>query len=94
MPIYEYYCDSCDRVFESLRSIRDSELPAACPTCGREADRIMPTTFAPRSFREGWAQRVPYHHHSVRGEKPQRTIARVRAKPSGGRARTKPKKGS
>jgi len=32
---------------------------------------------------QGWKQRVPYHHHSVRGEQQKPTIARVKAKDPG-----------
>lgn len=78
MPLYEYYCEACDSVFEALRSVRQSEDPAACPKCGGDADRIMPTTFASMSRRDGWAQRVPYHHKPVRAAAPARTIARVK----------------
>jgi putative FmdB family regulatory protein len=82
MPLYEYYCEGCDRVFESLRSVKQSDEPAACPKCGADADRIMPTTFASMSHREGWAQRVPFHHKSIRGESQARTIARVKPRDS------------
>ena len=77
MPLYEYYCEACSSVFEALRSLRLSEEAAACPKCGADADRIMPTTFASMSRRDGWAQRVPYHHKPVRTGAPARTIARV-----------------
>ncbi len=82
MPLYEHYCERCDKVFEALRSLHDSDQPAPCPKCGGNADRIMPTTFASMSFRQGYAQRVPYHHRPVRSDEPQRTIALV--KPGGG----------
>jgi len=80
MPLYEYYCENCDEVFETLRSLSASEEPATCPKCGGEAGRIMPTTFASMSRREGYAQRVPYHHHPVRGGAPAKTIAPVKPK--------------
>jgi putative FmdB family regulatory protein len=80
MPLYEYYCDNCDKVFDALRSFSASDQPAPCPTCAAPADRIMPTTFASMSRRDGWKQRTPYHHHSVRDEKPTRTLARVKPK--------------
>ena len=80
MPLYEYYCEACSSVFEVLRSVRQSEEPATCPKCSGEADRIMPTTFASMSRRDGWAQRVPYHHKPVRTGAPARTIARVKPK--------------
>lgn len=80
MPLYEYYCESCDEVFEALRAVSVSDEAASCPRCGGDADRIMPTTFASMSRRDGWAQRVPYHHKSVRAATPARTIARVKPK--------------
>ena len=80
MPLYEYYCESCDEVFEALRAVVASEEPAPCPRCGRDAERIMPTTFASMSRRDGYAQRVPYHHKPVRAAAPARTIARVKPK--------------
>ncbi|HEU4759961.1 MAG TPA: zinc ribbon domain-containing protein [Dehalococcoidia bacterium] len=81
MPLYEYYCEKCDTVFEALRPLRDSDAPAPCPTCGRDAARIMPTTFASMSFNQGYAQRVPFHHRPIRSaaDKP-KTIAPVRSK--------------
>ena len=85
MPLYEYFCEICDEVFETLRSVSASEEPAACAKCGAEADRIMPTTFASMSRKEGWAQRVPYHHRPVRADEPARTIARVKPKEAAGR---------
>ncbi|MDT7943898.1 MAG: zinc ribbon domain-containing protein [Dehalococcoidia bacterium] len=79
MPLYEYYCRQCDHVFEALRPLRESDLPAPCPRCGREAVRIMPTSFAARSWRQGYPQRLPYHHRPVYNRPPkfQRTIAPV-----------------
>jgi putative FmdB family regulatory protein len=88
MPLYEYYCDNCDKVFEAIRSLSASDKPAPCPECGAQSDRIMPTTFASMSRRDGWKQRTPYHHHSVREEKPTRTIARIKAKPAPAAKRT------
>ncbi len=91
MPLYEYYCRKCDKVFETLRSLRQSEQPAPCPACGREAQRIMPTSFAPMSFKQGWAQRVPFHHRPIRAVEPKRAIAPV--KPKGAKKRS-PKSGA
>jgi putative FmdB family regulatory protein len=85
MPLYEYYCETCDKVFEALRSVRQSEEPAPCPSCGVDADRIMPTTFASMSRKEGWRQRVPFHHKPVRAGSPAKTIARVKPKENANR---------
>ena len=78
MPLYEYICEKCDKVFEALRSMRDSEKPTACPKCSASSDRIMPTTFASMAHKAGWAHRVPFHHHPVRGDKPKTAIAKVK----------------
>ena len=82
MPLYEYYCENCDEVFEALRSVSASDEPSPCPKCGREAGRIMPTTFASMSRKEGYAQRVPYHHRPIRADTPAKTIAPVKPKAS------------
>jgi hypothetical protein len=39
----------------------------------------MPTTFASMAHKGGWARRVPFHHHAVRGDKPKTAIAKVKA---------------
>jgi putative FmdB family regulatory protein len=86
MPLYEYYCDNCDKLFEALRSVQASDQPAKCPACGFDADRIMPTSFASMVRKDGWKQRAPFHHHGVRNKDAKKTIARVKPK-----ARAKPK---
>jgi putative FmdB family regulatory protein len=99
MPIYEYYCEKDDRVFEALGSIASSDRPAKCPKCGASALRIMPTTFASLSRVKGLKERVPFHHHPIRNEDEKRTIAPVKpkakvARTSGkAKAKTKAKKG-
>ncbi|MCF8036244.1 MAG: zinc ribbon domain-containing protein [Desulfobacteraceae bacterium] len=35
MPIYEYYCEACDKKFETL--VRGGEVPV-CPKCGQSRD--------------------------------------------------------
>ena len=87
MPIYEYYCEKDDKVFEAITSIASRDKPIKCPKCGREAVRIMPTTVATMSRVKGLVERVPFHHADVRTEKKQRTIAPV--KPKKAHARTK-----
>jgi putative FmdB family regulatory protein len=59
MPLYEYYCESCNGVFETLRSMRESSEPASCPLCDRDSMRIMPTSFAAFTFRDGMPRRIP-----------------------------------
>ncbi|HLZ72670.1 MAG TPA: zinc ribbon domain-containing protein [Dehalococcoidia bacterium] len=59
MPLYEFYCEPCDGVFELLRSIRESSDPASCPVCSRDARRVMPTSFNAFTFRDGYPRRIP-----------------------------------
>ncbi len=59
MPLYEYYCETCDGVFETLRSMREASEAAPCPLCDRDGQRIMPTSFAAFTFRDGMARRIP-----------------------------------
>ncbi|HEY4686205.1 MAG TPA: zinc ribbon domain-containing protein [Dehalococcoidia bacterium] len=59
MPLYEYYCEHCDGVFETLRAMREASEPASCPLCDRDARRIMPTSFAAFTFRDGLPRRIP-----------------------------------
>ena len=49
MPNYEYECDRHGERpvrFEALRPMSESSLPAACPQCGEDSQRVMsPCTF-------------------------------------------------
>lgn len=95
MPLYEYYCDTCEAVFEAIRPFSASDQPTKCPTCGADSDRIMPTTFASMSRRKGLRERVPFHHHDIRNVDNKKTIARVKPKATPARTTskaTKPKK--
>lgn len=95
MPLYEYHCESCEKVFEALRSLRESDKPAPCTDCGRDGERIMPTTFASMTVKQGWSQRTPFHHGSVRADEAKRPIAPVKPKGSrkGGKKAGRGKKG-
>ncbi len=59
MPVYEYHCEPCNGVFDVLRSIRESSDPASCPVCSRDAKRMMPSSFAAFTFRDGYPRRIP-----------------------------------
>ena len=59
MPVYEYYCESCNGIFEHLRSIREASEPWPCPVCDREGRRVMPTSFTAFTFRDGYPRRIP-----------------------------------
>jgi putative FmdB family regulatory protein len=66
MPLYEYYCEPCNGIFEELRPIREASLAMPCPECFKDSQRIMPTSFAAFTFRDGYPRRIPddgkYYH--------------------------------
>ncbi len=46
MPLYEYRCSGCGRVFEQLRRMQDADAEIACPNCeSGEVQRLL-STFA------------------------------------------------
>lgn len=66
MPLYEYYCQHCDGIFEALRPMREASDPVPCPVCDRDGQRVMPTSFAAFTFRDGYPRSIPdkgtYYH--------------------------------
>ena len=58
MPLYEYYCERCHGIFESIRPMREASLPVPCPECNRDAGRIM-SSFNAFTFRDGYPRRLP-----------------------------------
>ncbi|MEX2238997.1 MAG: zinc ribbon domain-containing protein [Dehalococcoidia bacterium] len=59
MPIYEYFCQPCDGIFEAIRTMRESSEPSPCPECNGESQRIMPTSFMAFTMRDGYPRRIP-----------------------------------
>jgi putative FmdB family regulatory protein len=45
MPVYEYLCDKCGP-FTAIRPMAEYENPHDCPSCGKDAPRVLLT--APR----------------------------------------------
>jgi len=43
MPIYEFKCNKCEKIFEQLIFSSDEEENLACPSCGQRgvASRLM-----------------------------------------------------
>lgn len=58
MPLYEFYCERCNGIFETIRQMRDASLPAPCPECNHEAPRIM-SAFNAFVMRDGYPRRLP-----------------------------------
>src|SRR5690606_23201983 len=59
MPLYEYYCEPCNGVFELLRPAREASKPQPCPECDEDARRIMSREWSAFIFREGSPRRLP-----------------------------------
>lgn len=44
MPLYEYQCRSCDKTFEMLRRLKDTDDDLECPGChSQEVERQFST---------------------------------------------------
>ena len=41
MPLYEYYCMTCDYTFEELSPLSESTKKRPCPECGKRAPRTV-----------------------------------------------------
>jgi putative FmdB family regulatory protein len=59
MPLYEYYCNACNGVFELLRPTREAAKSQPCPECDEDAERIMSREWAAFVFRDGYPRRIP-----------------------------------
>ena len=53
MPVYEYYCDKCQREVEFTLSISEHEKgKIKCPKCGGKALRPLVSTFFSQTSRK------------------------------------------
>ena len=59
MPLYEYYCQDCDGIFEALRPIARASESAPCVVCEKVGERIMPTSIAAFTLRDGYPRKLP-----------------------------------
>ncbi len=41
MPIYEFFCPKCGKVFELRRLFSQADEPGMCPTCGSKGERLL-----------------------------------------------------
>ena len=41
MPIYQYYCNKCEKEFELKRLMVDIDKPALCPKCKKSGTRLV-----------------------------------------------------
>lgn len=59
MPLYEYYCEHCNGVFELIRPTREAARPQPCPECDNDAKRILSKEWAAFIYRDGMPRRLP-----------------------------------
>ena len=57
MPIYEYECRRCGRLFEARRGIDEDDARIQCPTCGAGDPKRVFSTFASTSSDSGCSSR-------------------------------------
>lgn len=56
MPIYEFWCDPCDRIQDVALSMTDPKIDIACEKCGAAMYRRWTAT--PAHFKgDGWASK-------------------------------------
>jgi hypothetical protein len=78
-----------------LRPIREASEPVPCPQCYKDAARIMPTSFAAFTFREGYPRRIPddgTYYHLGKKVKNLVTSARPNEHPEINKPEPKPRK--
>lgn len=44
MPIYEYQCPACQKVFEEWTTVSDAHADKPCPVCGAASSRVLSNT--------------------------------------------------
>lgn len=44
MPIYEYQCPSCRKVFEEWTTVSEAHADRPCPECGAASSRVLSNT--------------------------------------------------
>ena len=67
MPRYAYGCPQCGAEFDRERPLAESGLPAQCPVCGHDAERVFTAPkfmfkADPRDNRPYWHTHDGYGH--------------------------------
>lgn len=52
MPLYEYRCESCQKIFEAYKRLSDKS-EEACPACGSRSGRVGISLFRARGAGAG-----------------------------------------
>ena len=53
MPLYEYECQRCGRLFDARRGINEGDSEISCPTCGAKDPKRVFSRFATASSDSG-----------------------------------------
>ncbi|MDM8000133.1 MAG: zinc ribbon domain-containing protein [Dehalococcoidia bacterium] len=53
MPLYEYECQKCGRLFDARRGVDEDEAKIECPTCGARNARRVFSRFSTKSSPDG-----------------------------------------
>ena len=97
MPIYEYKCDACDHVFDTLQKISESPL-TECPECGKEALKKLISSPAFRLKGGGWYEtdfKTGDKKNVARSDKKEKSAKKSdKAAASGGTSKAKKPNGS
>lgn len=58
MPIYEYFCEACEKLFELLKPMSQAKDPTPCPACNAIAERLPPSGVGLYTMRDGYPRSV------------------------------------
>ena len=68
MPLYEYHCKPCNRLFESFRSVASRGNPPPCPDCSDASQVFLVMTgFARIDIHSRWRPASPVEQLAGRG---------------------------
>jgi putative FmdB family regulatory protein len=59
MPLYEYFCASCQHTFETMRPAKEADAPATCPACQHASSQRILSLFASSVKSNGAASSLP-----------------------------------
>ena len=60
MPMYEYHCDACEKVTETLRPVRDADAAIECEHCGSNKTRRVQSVFAAGASQSNATTSLPF----------------------------------
>ncbi|MFQ5443385.1 MAG: zinc ribbon domain-containing protein [Nitrospinales bacterium] len=70
MPLYEYFCDTCQKDFTLLQSANVKKEETVCPDCGSQKVQTKFSSFAPKVK----ASRQPFSKPVTADELPNKNV--------------------